>query len=175
MDELQEISPADNVLLEHRMALELRELGLVEFIMPVFVGDVLDGTRHTFSAWSHGSSCVVAAVEQKLKLHLSNQSLGEPVLEQQGAKTTLSTIFQNQGCFYNSSQSLEQVADKITLVVRKKTPSITIEVQEVQAVPAAQELKEEVIRLRLELQQMTQWNAALAEKVEILTRLLQTT
>jgi hypothetical protein len=38
---LQEGSPCDNVLLEHRLSIELSERGLIEKTFPVFIGDLL--------------------------------------------------------------------------------------------------------------------------------------
>ena len=36
---LEETSPVDNVFLEYRLALELRDMGLLEHIYPVMIGD----------------------------------------------------------------------------------------------------------------------------------------
>ena len=68
-------SGCDNVLLEHRLALELRQRGLVEKIYPVMVGEV-ETTQAQSSAVVYKryqrfdlapvSSVVVKAVERKL-------------------------------------------------------------------------------------------------------------
>jgi hypothetical protein len=47
--ELKEDSWCDNVLLEYRMALELHELGLVEYVFPLMVGEPVEG-KHFFQA-----------------------------------------------------------------------------------------------------------------------------
>ena len=39
---LTDISPCDNLLMEHRLALELKENGLLEKIYPVLIGDLND-------------------------------------------------------------------------------------------------------------------------------------
>ena len=46
--ELTAESPCDNVLLEHRMALEFRALGLLQNIFPVMIGD-FDETTIVYS------------------------------------------------------------------------------------------------------------------------------
>jgi hypothetical protein len=71
-------SKCDNVFLEHRLAVELQGLGLIEKIFPVFIGDK-DGTSGQYSNY-FGAGChprlpdiAVAAVEDKLRHHMETQ------------------------------------------------------------------------------------------------------
>jgi len=77
-------SRVDNVFLEHRLAVELHELGLVEKIFPVFIGDVDPSTgaySHYFNSRCHPNylpNVAVDAVEEKLRHHMESQVRAEP-------------------------------------------------------------------------------------------------
>ena len=71
--QLTESSACDNVLLEHQLALELREMGMLEFIYPVFIGERnRDGIHDPFDWSCYGSlpDVVVSYVLEKLTGHL---------------------------------------------------------------------------------------------------------
>ena len=71
--QLTEISACDNVLLEHQLALELREMGMLEFIYPVFIGESTGTAMHDPFDWGcYGSlpDVVVSSVLEKLTAHL---------------------------------------------------------------------------------------------------------
>ena len=71
--QLTAASACDNVLLEHQLALELREMGMLEFIYPVFIGERnSDGIHDPFDWSCYGSlpDVVVSSVLEKLTGHL---------------------------------------------------------------------------------------------------------
>jgi len=75
-------SRCDNVLLEWRLALELKERGMIEGVFPVMIGDL--GPDGEYSDYFK-SGCnptapdiVVESVEAKLKEHLNREGLGRP-------------------------------------------------------------------------------------------------
>ena len=112
---LKPASGCDNVVLEHKLALELVEQGLIERVHPVMLGG--DGIipRSKFNAWGRGSDAVVSSIEAKLREHLANQSLGEPLRAQEGSKQTLSTLLAYQGAFVHDAPgfSLQDAVLKI--------------------------------------------------------------
>lgn len=129
-DKYQKLSTAsacDNVLLEHRLALELSQRGFMERIFPIFVGDVdshgLYG--HYFRQGCHYDSSlahvVVTAVENKLVGHLERQGLGVPLVEASSAGSVLEGIVAAQGCFVEGTEfdpKLDLVAEKVLKMVR---------------------------------------------------------
>ena len=102
-------SPADNVLLEYRLALELKERAFIEKIYPVFIGDVIEGSKacergNYFDQGCHVdvstlSDVVVDAIESKLRTHLSRECLGSPMSNEMTIKALLVGITVNQGGF----------------------------------------------------------------------------
>ena len=127
-------SRCDNVYLEYRLALELREMGLVEKIFPVMIGDLEQpaleqehtpnmGTddeahekilscsgeySHYFSSGCHpnkASTATVATVETALRTHLDNEGLGSPYTTSESPHSVLSQITQNQGAFLTGNMS----------------------------------------------------------------------
>jgi len=100
----------DNVLLEYNLALELRERGLVEFVYPAFLGDLMSDSSEGESYSDYfGSGChpnlsasggvTVNAVIEKLNEHLGRSSLGSLLLDKLSVKEVLSRITINQGFF----------------------------------------------------------------------------
>ena len=70
---LLETSACDNVLLEHQLALELREMGMLEFIYPMFIGEKNShGVYEPFDWGCYGAlpDLVVESVLDKLTGHL---------------------------------------------------------------------------------------------------------
>ena len=94
----------DNVFLEHRLAVELQELGLIEKIFPVFIGN-LDATTSEYSHY-FGSGChpslpevTVKSVEEKLRHHMESQALGTPIVPDRSVKSVVDAITACQGAF----------------------------------------------------------------------------
>eukprot|EP01041_Mallomonas_annulata_P011899 gene11899-biopygen5820 len=78
-------SPCDNVFLEHRLALELSDMGLLDRVYPIMIGneisdsDSVPGTYSRYNEWGNwASSEVVTSVEAKLREHLERKGLGSP-------------------------------------------------------------------------------------------------
>ena len=119
--DLNEHSRCDNVLLEYRMAQELRAAGFIEKIFPVMIGDkeffegnniggsgergaeegyymyndYLQNGCHPFKT----PSCSVISVENKLRAHFDNTALGAPFVTEKSVSEILSDIMANQGGF----------------------------------------------------------------------------
>jgi len=116
-ESLVESSDCDNVLLEHRLALELAQRGLVVRIFPLMIGDVDAATgaySHYFRsgcAPSPAASCVVASVEKKLVEHLERQALGVPLRVGASVKSVIDEIFINLGGFVQGDESLDVILE----------------------------------------------------------------
>ena len=105
---LKEDSPCDNVLLEHRLALELRQRGMIQKIYPVFIGDssISSNGEEIFTNY-FGSGChpnlstvqnvMVTSIEEKLSDHLKTQKLGGAVTSAMSIGTIMKEITANQG------------------------------------------------------------------------------
>eukprot|EP01041_Mallomonas_annulata_P009780 gene9780-biopygen4677 len=78
-------SPCDNVFLEHRLSMELRDMGLLERMYPIMVGDEISdsdvpGTYSRYNEYGNwASSESIASVEAKLREHLEREGLGSPL------------------------------------------------------------------------------------------------
>jgi hypothetical protein len=93
-------SPLDSVLLEHVLALELRELGLIEKIFPLMIGDKEDSNHGLFfetGCLPQPPSVIVDSVEKDLYRTMEAMSLGTPVVENRTVAQTLSSITSCQG------------------------------------------------------------------------------
>jgi hypothetical protein len=113
--QLEETSRCDNVLLEHLLAVELQQRGLIERIYPVMIGDrIIDRDnnnaslvtyRYTnyFATGCHPSlpketeSVIVRAVDDQLRAHLDRLCLGTPLLENMTVTRILNMLTKNQG------------------------------------------------------------------------------
>ena len=94
-------SPCDNVLLEHRLALDLEARGLTEKVYPILIGDY-DFTTDTYGRYrwpnlSAVAGVVVKSVEEKLQMHLNRQALGTPMLESMSVKDVMDAVTAHQG------------------------------------------------------------------------------
>lgn len=105
-------SPCDNVLLEHLLALNLQEIGRLDYIFPVMIGDRIKTAKGAGSTYSHyfQSGCppkfeaaaehvVVQSIENKLCQHLDRQGQGTPVITGLSPKAILGRVFEYQGFF----------------------------------------------------------------------------
>ena len=97
-------SNCDNVFLEHRLAVELHGIGMIEKMFPVFIGD-LDATTSEYSHY-FGSGCnpmlselTVKSVEDKLRHHMESQALGTPLEPDRTVKSVVGAITTCQGAF----------------------------------------------------------------------------
>lgn len=126
--QLKHDSPCDNVLLEHRLALEFKQHGLVEFIFPVLIGD-MDETTGTYSNYfadgSHprmqGSPLVVESVELALHSLLETNACGTPLRPDLSVADTLSEILVNQGGFVEGQlqHAMEQIGSSIAHMLQQ--------------------------------------------------------
>jgi hypothetical protein len=128
-ENLTEISKCDNVLLEHRLATELQARGMIEYIYPLFVGDLDTVTQqygnyfHQGCAPSPASSACVSAVEEKLKIHLDNQGLGLPYKTSPSVREVLASISICQGGRVEGND-LDVILDSIAVRVSKMVQEI---------------------------------------------------
>ena len=131
-ESLTESSPCDNVLLEYRLALELRSLDLLEFLFPVMIGDSSgDSTDPRLCTYTNffQSGCspncpdtIVMSVEEKLRQHMNNQGLGAPVISDSTVKDIYRSLTTYQGDFivgvggYSFSYFVERLRSMIKVV-----------------------------------------------------------
>eukprot|EP01030_Chromulinospumella_sphaerica_P034303 gene34303-biopygen7317 len=97
---LKATSPCDNVFLEHRLALELKESGLIEAIFPIVMGDEVAGSQRKID-WSTifpvVSDVSVSSVELNTCHHLQNHALGSPFHPDRTVFSVLSEMKKMQG------------------------------------------------------------------------------
>jgi ankyrin repeat protein/serine/threonine protein kinase len=106
---LEPDSNLDNVLLEHRLAVELKDRGLIEFVAPVFVGDEIPDSGDTLDpdTVEHGryfsagcapqpAQCAVDAVEDELRVQLEREGLGTPLRASQTAAEVWAVVTGSQ-------------------------------------------------------------------------------
>jgi serine/threonine protein kinase len=120
---LTEESGCDNVLLEWRLALELKARNMIEGIFPLLVGSPetrSDGIYFTdyFASGSHPKEfpkISVRSVETKLKMHLENQGLGLTLETDETVSDTVDRIFAHQGGFIRGeiNHSMDEACDAI--------------------------------------------------------------
>ena len=97
-------SKCDNVFLEHRLAVELQGLGLIEKLFPIFIGD-LDATTSEYSDYFKSgchpslSEVMVNSVEEKLRHHMESQALGTPIVPDRTVASVVGAITACQGAF----------------------------------------------------------------------------
>ena len=121
---LQDNSPCDNVLLEYRLAIELRYMGLIDRIFPVLIGDLEGGTyTNYFSSGCHptaAANVIVSSIETKLAEHLEREGLGEPVTPSLSVAAILSQIVENQGGFVEGglSHAFDNVTNAIDNMIK---------------------------------------------------------
>ena len=118
-------SNCDNVFLEHRLAVELQGLGLIEKIFPVFIGD-LDKLSMEYSHY-FGSGChpalpdtAIKSVEEKLRHHMESQALGTPIEPDRTVKSVIGAVTACQGAFIvgSSDATFMDAADSIIKMLK---------------------------------------------------------
>ena len=117
-------SDSDNVLLEWRLALELKERGMIEGIFPILIGD--KGNDGKYSNYFR-SGCQpnkapdthVESVERKLRDHLDREGLGLPLKDTDTVRSILGTIVANQGGFLEGefSNAVANISNTIEVMV----------------------------------------------------------
>ena len=131
---LKKSSHCDNVLIEYNLALELRERGLIEFIFPVLIGDMIEDIediKHVksysryFTSGCHpdlsanGTICVDSIVA-KLMEHLDRLSLGSLLLEKLSIQEIVAKITINQGFQIsgNGEAAFQQLTAEVLKMIR---------------------------------------------------------
>ena len=124
---LTDVSSCDNVFLEHRLAVELHGLGLIENLFPVFIGD-FDATTSEYSHY-FGSGChpslpevTVKSVEEKLRHHMDSQALGTPIVPDRTVKSAVGCITDCQGAFIVGPTNATFAAAVDSIVKMLKAP-----------------------------------------------------
>lgn len=130
-ENLNEQSNNDNVLLEYRMAQELRAAGFIEKIFPVMIGDretfiaeTEMGGIETFYMYNdylqngcHPSNVPkssISAVENKLRLFFDKTVLGAPFITERSVADILADIMANQGGFVKGRLSADLLITSFT-------------------------------------------------------------
>jgi serine/threonine protein kinase len=120
-------SPCDNKLLEHRAALECRDRGLLDYIVPVFVGDeVAADTPGYRGSYFAGGCCpqasgeVVESIEAELCAQLDRTNLGTPYVERMTVRAVLDRIKGFQAVFLerNTEDALRVVCEEVLKLLR---------------------------------------------------------
>ena len=121
---LSAYSNCDDLLLEYRSAIEMKERGLLEKLYPVFLGEY-DAQSSTYNAysWSGASSChptcpkiAVLNVEQRLREQLEQQALGSPYRDYMTVLDVLSDLTRYQGGFVTGdlTSALQSLLESVT-------------------------------------------------------------
>lgn len=131
---LSRSSACDNVLLESRLALELRERNLLTHIYPILIGDRKvegDDLKVTYSDYfdskchpTFANNVLVDSVEAALQDHLNRLCFGTPLLDNMFVDSVLSQIIKNQGCLIEGPKetAFDAVLHDVThMVVEQKT------------------------------------------------------
>jgi serine/threonine protein kinase/Leucine-rich repeat (LRR) protein len=126
---LESGSRCDNVLLEWRLALELKRRGMIEGVFPVMIGDPMEDMESHAFTYSHyfSSGChprelppwSVVSVEQKLMEHLDREGLGHPLEESMTVSSVVSEVLANQGGFIvgQPAKAWDDVVTEITRMI----------------------------------------------------------
>ena len=102
-EKLTASSPCDNVLLKWRLALELKERGMIDGVFPVMIGD--KGADRKYSRFGFGDctrnvpGVAVESVEHKISEHLDREGLRLPLQDTMTVSAVLSTVLSNKGGF----------------------------------------------------------------------------
>jgi len=124
-EKLERDSRCDNVLLEWRLALELKERGMIQGIFPVMVGDVDSNGQYTnyfkCGCKPEAPKVAVDVVENKLREHLDRESLGYPYKDRDTVLSVFNSVLANQGRFVEGeySDAIEAVCSSIKGMVHQ--------------------------------------------------------
>ena len=127
---LTEYSPCDNVLLEYRLALELKCLGFIEKVFPVLIGDISDGSRDIVTYGNFfQAGCIqnveelpnisVNEVESTVNHIMDEQGLGERLSPDRSVREVISKILSFQGICVEGEADIafSKVASEIQLML----------------------------------------------------------
>jgi len=108
------------VLLERRLAQQLKEREMILGVFPILIGD-FDATTGSYSHFFRDGcnpicpDVQVTAVEEKVQEHLEREGLGSPYNETGTVKSVLNKVLMNQGGFVDNdiTENLKTVSDTI--------------------------------------------------------------
>ena len=124
-------SALDNVFLEHRLALEFRDMGLVEKIFPVFIGPTDGAGTRVVNRYSFiGENCchprcpqvAVEAVEVRVRGVLEQLGLGLPLNESMTVSDVMRAVTGHQGFFVDGpiAMSMNSALNEIGAMLSNK-------------------------------------------------------
>jgi serine/threonine protein kinase len=136
---LTQSSNCDNVLLEHRLALELRSLGYIEKIYPLMIGDADTDSVTPSPTYSNffatggkpqAPDFFVESVERKLEEHMDMQALGKPIEKNKTVKAVLEDILACQGTLVqgNGNDAFNEAVEAIRIMLTKAPEAVDIPV-----------------------------------------------
>ena len=170
-------SNCDNFYLEHRMALELKSLGLINSITPILIGDIDIEEffhNHYFNDACHPSADIipntfVKAVEYDLKLRMESQALGTPLIVNRSVRSVFEEFSSSQGIFIQGEreQAFAYAVQKICTIVQEsccESPSKKLKANK------STELQDEA-EIHIELQNLRMKVAAYEEEIDTLRKL----
>lgn len=124
-------SPCDNVLLEHRLALELQAQGIIRKVVPIMIGDQAESGAYlnwNASKPPRAADVVVDSLERETAQKLSDLGLGAPM--RFGARATAAAIWQDvaasQGLMFSAtdtSDAVRQIRDLVLKALHRELPS----------------------------------------------------
>jgi serine/threonine protein kinase len=135
--QLTTASSCDNVLLEHQLAVEMLEMGMLDYIFPVFIGEENIARSTTgsviydsfdFSVLGNMPKFSIPSVDSKLIGHLDRQCLGVPLVPHRSVNETVQTVTSCQGGFVAGQQSeaFNVVVDSIRAMFVQTRPTSTV-------------------------------------------------
>jgi hypothetical protein len=124
----------DNVLLEHRLALEYRRRNLLKAIFPIAVGKLVNGHYSDYYASGCGPHCpelTVKSVEAKFCGHIERQGLGSPFIPNMTVLAIYEGIAVNQGAKiegpeYEFEALVDRVVDRLCSLVETTQADLNI-------------------------------------------------
>lgn len=139
---LESNSQCDNVILEWRLAQELFDMGMLNGIYPLLIGDK-DPTTSEYSDYfksgcnpTFSTNVVVDSIEGKLREHLEREGLGFPLTDKQSIKNIFSFICNQQGFKIENNfvEAIEKAGSAIRSMVKDArdlflTPSTAYEME----------------------------------------------
>lgn len=121
----EDTEDVDNVLLEHRMALEYRRRNFLKAIFPIAVGKLVNGYYSDYYASGCGPRCpnlIVKSVEAKFYGHIERQGLGSPFIPNLTVLAIYQGITVNHGAKIEGPENqfealVDSVIDRICTLV----------------------------------------------------------
>jgi hypothetical protein len=126
---LSKTSLCDNVLLEYRFGMELKDREMLDLIYPILIGDKDANGVYTnyFGSGCHPNlstvdTVVVDKIEDKLYEHLGNHALGSPMVDNVSVAEILNGITANQGGFVMGT--LDEACQKIDVDIKNMVDAV---------------------------------------------------